>query len=301
MSRANNGLLTYVGCILFTVCGALIFLTGCTSERNISENLQILQLQASENLPQKLILTAPEHRVVLFHNSTAAVVDGVPVLLHDPAMRSADGRWDLAENSVRGILQPVLAHAPFPIRRIVVDPGHGGHDNGAAAVNGRKEKELNLELAKKIAASLRQCGFSVYMTRNSDKYLTLDARTACAKKLNADLFISVHHNASAVNPDAAGMETFALLVKDPAELSRTLPSLRLAYLVQKEQFGVNHSFGRGVKTARFKVLRTAPCPAILIEAGFLTNAKDAFRCSDARHQQKLADAVARAVRGFNAR
>ena len=276
----------------------IVMLAGCSPE--LSDRLETLNMNVAVNTPQKLVLTAPGERLVLFNNSTAAVVNGIPVLLHDPAVRSGEKYWDLPENSLNGILLPVLTPVKLKISTILIDPGHGGHDAGAAAVNGCKEKNLNLELARQIAAALQQCGYSVHMTRNSDCFLTLDERADLAAKLNADLFISVHHNASATNPKASGMETFALKALESGEIRRTAHSLRLAYLVQKEQSGINNSPGRGVKTARFKVLRKTPCPAILIEAGFLTNAADAVRCADREFQQKLALAVARAIRSCTA-
>ncbi|MCI5779125.1 MAG: N-acetylmuramoyl-L-alanine amidase [Lentisphaeria bacterium] len=271
----------------------LIGTTGC--ERLISERLEALDMEPTELSEWKLALTSPANRVVLLRDSAVAVVNGIPVELPGPAVRAPRTRWDLPETAVRRVLLPVLDSSPRPVRTILVDPGHGGHDRGTAAASGDTEKDLNLALALRLADALREVGFTVRLTRETDRFLTLDRRAELAGEPGTDLLISVHHNASAANPDAAGMETFALREEDPAESARARAALRLAYLIQREQSGVNRAPGRGVKTARFKVLRLAPVPAVLVEAGFLTNPAEAARCADPEHRTQLARAIARAV------
>lgn len=271
----------------------MIGTTGC--ERLISERLEALNLEPAEISGQKLVLTSPANRVVLLRDSAAAVINGIPVELPGPAVRDPGKRWDLPEAAVTRVLLPVLDSSPHPVRTVLIDPGHGGHDRGTAAASGDTEKDLNLALALRLAAALREVGFAVRLTRDADRFLTLDRRAELAGEPGTDLLISVHHNASATNPDAAGTETFALREENPAESARARAALRLAYLIQREQSGVNRTPGRGVKTARFKVLRLAPVPAVLVEAGFLTNPAEAARCADPEHRTQLARAIARAV------
>lgn len=275
--------------LLPTVCIALA-LCGCG--KPLSDRLAALEMRPAEVSPTRLVLTSPRYRIVLHRDSSVAMVNGVPVQLPAPATCDKGRNWDLPENALRRVLMPLLDSSPHPIRVILVDPGHGGHDRGSAAANGTTEKELNLALAQELASALRAAGFVVHMTRENDVFIPLDRRASAAP---ADLFISVHHN-SAANTAASGMETFVLRAETPSEQTGTGAALHLAFLIQKERGRVPGLPDRGVRFARFKVLRLAtPTPAVLIEAGFLSNPVEAARCADREHRRLLAAAIARAV------
>lgn len=222
--------------------------------------------------------------------------------------------------------------ADRPIRRVIVDAGHGGHDTGAIGPRGVREKDVTLAMAKRLAAKLRSHGFEVTLTRTDDRYLKLEERTAIANLARGDLFVSLHANA---NPrrDRSGVETYFLNVTDdryarrlaarengameiddePSDVQRILTDLdskssagasrSLARLVQKEitartRQGQGPVRDRGVKSALFYVLLGARMPAVLVETAFISNRAEEQRLASPAYQQLVADGVARAVLDF---
>lgn len=239
-------------------------------------------------------------RLQLNANSAMAYFNGVPVIMPEPATADAKKVWLLPQRSVELALKPLLAKLrPQSIRTVMLDPGHGGRDHGAIGKNGTREKNLNLALALAVGKKLAEKGFKVIYTRENDKSVPLGSRGSNAASSGADLFVSIHHNASPSNPAASGVETYALLPKAAAPIPETVKSsVYLAYLVQKEQAAMNGSFGRGVKFANFRVLRDSAVPAILIEAGFVSNPAEELRCASQEYQQMLALAIVRAIVQF---
>jgi len=192
--------------------------------------------------------------------------------------------------------------------RIVIDPGHGGKDPGARGLRGTLEKDVNLEAGLELARLLKGAGvFDVKMTRQDDTFVPLETRSKIANAWHADLFVSLHSNASK-NPQDSGFETYFLSEKssDPqsqrlaefensslsleakfrqhaevqlllGELSKTEyvnASSEFAGLVSRQVSGQTSLSDRGVKQAGFYVLRGTHSPAILFEMGYLTNGKD---------------------------
>jgi N-acetylmuramoyl-L-alanine amidase len=220
---------------------------------------------------------------------------------------------------------------PRPVRRVVVDAGHGGHDPGAIGPRRVREKDVTLAMARKLARKLRDAGFEVVLTRDRDRYLALEERTAIANTARGDLFVSIHANAHP-RRNRAGVETYYLNVADdryaarlaarengldPAEgeavLTRILTDLevkasagqsrRLAELVQREvTSGVRARVGDvrdlGVKGALFYVLLGARMPAVLVETAFVSNREEERRLASARYQDEVASSIARAVGSY---
>jgi len=217
------------------------------------------------------------------------------------------------------------------VRKIVIDPGHGGRDPGAMAQQGIREKDITLSIAKKLAQSLRRrTGCEVLLTRSSDTYLHLEERTAIANTRKADLFISLHLNSSTAR-EVMGIETYFLnlatdesaiavaarenatstknisdlegILKDLMRNAKIAESTRLAKSVQKN-ICVNMSRkyspikDKGVKQAPFYVLMGAQMPAILIETGFISNPQELGRLSSADYQSALSDAIAAGVSNY---
>lgn len=159
-------------------------------------------------------------------------------------------------------------------KRIVIDVGHGGKDPGAIGVNGILEKDVVLQIGLEMIelnTTVFNNTFEIYLTRYSDTLISLGDRTELANALNADIFISLHCNHSE-DPKAKGVEVY-VFNKKSEHLRR---SISLAYQLQKlmrEQLGF---ISRGVKFANFQVLREMEnhCPAILLEAGFITNSDE---------------------------
>ena len=211
------------------------------------------------------------------------------------------------------------------IRKIVIDAGHGGKDPGAIG-RGTKEKTLTLLYVKMVSKRLRAMGFKVIMTRKNDRYIPLEGRTAIANKMGADLFISIHINASR-RRSASGIETFhfspraskedmALVAAENMtarakveQIDRIYQGLALGYkkmesneLAASVQSNIlarltpyRGTINRGVKSAPFYVLMGANMPAILIECGFITNKKDRKRLLYGKYQRRIADGIAKGV------
>jgi N-acetylmuramoyl-L-alanine amidase len=187
--------------------------------------------------------------------------------------------------------------------KIVIDPGHGGSEDGAVGHAGLKEKDLTLEIAKRLGSLLsNRLGAQVIYTRTSDLTVALDARAAVANDAGADLFISIHANSSD-DPAARGVETY-YVVKSPSNGSAPKPvaeehklseSRKLALDVQQALYhasgGEKGVLNRGVKQAPFVVLLDADMPSILAEVAFVTSPADEHKLSTTEGQQAVADAL----------
>ncbi len=216
-----------------------------------------------------------------------------------------------------------------PVRRIVIDPGHGGKDPGASGGKVR-EKDVVLAISTELRKELVSRGFEVFMTRKDDRFIPLEKRTAIANKLHADVFLSIHANAS---PDKRthGVETYLLdtrydrqtarvaarengtTVAALSELQKILASLRLGYnerfaahLAQSVQSSLLGRLSRDVKASRnlgvkrgpFLVLFQANMPAILVEVGFVSNRHEAKRLKTRAFARAAARGIADGVSGY---
>jgi len=218
------------------------------------------------------------------------------------------------------------------IKRIVVDPGHGGHDAGAIGYGGIKEKDVVLDVGKKLRKIFtEELGLEVIMTRDTDIFIPLEERTAIANTSGADLFVSLHCNASR-NKKAGGIETYflnfasdeesmmlaarenATTTKNISDLQAILNDLmlnskvnessKLARLVQGSLLDILFDNGdrpkdRGVKQAPFYVLVGAQMPSILVEMSFITNKEEARKLSDEKFQRTVAESIADGVRRYS--
>ncbi|UII81102.1 N-acetylmuramoyl-L-alanine amidase [Flagellimonas sp. CMM7] len=161
---------------------------------------------------------------------------------------------------------------------IIVDPGHGGTDNGAVGINGLREKDLTLKIAQAIVhynRILLDKRYDIYLTRYGDTLISLGHRTKLAKILDPKIFVSLHCN-HANNPKASGLEVYVFNGSIPKQ-SLTMAKVMDGYL--QEQLGYR---SRGVKRANFQVLRDnrEVCPALLLELGFLSNTDEAVHLEE---------------------
>jgi N-acetylmuramoyl-L-alanine amidase len=167
---------------------------------------------------------------------------------------------------------------------VIVDAGHGGYDTGARSVKGSREKILALDTSKRLAAILRRKGFHVIETRTGDYFVPLPKRVDVSNRSSSSIFVSVHYNWSR-RAGAGGMEVFY----------HTPKSRRLAANVLREMLRAYPAENRGIKTARFHVLRNNRRPAILCELGFLSNARDNRYVQNASTRQRLAEKIAAGI------
>ncbi len=263
---------------------------------------------------RKIYLTGIGGTIVMNLNRRIARFNDTKIWFFSPAKFDDDNILRINENDIEKIINPLLNkkyYLPSPVKRIVVDAGHGGHDNGAVGLK-YKEKDLNLSLSRKIKAALEAKGFEVILSRNEDIFLPLDERSKFAKDQKADLFLCIHHNASGTAPQASGIECFSLPApgadsshENGGKATPPLPgnkfdeaNINLNYLLQSHLISTVNAVDRGVKFARYRVLVNAPCPAILIEAGFVSNKKEENELNSESRQNKTAEAVAAAVVKF---
>lgn len=237
-----------------------------------------------------------------------------------------------------GTTQRRQAIDPPGIRTIVLDPGHGGKEVGAVGANGLFEKDATLAICRKLSSLLSsRLNTRVVLTRNDDSVVPLDQRTAIANQYKADLFLSVHLNAS-VQRGARGSETYFLSLEASDDLARNAAerenaaasteaggsqsqplgtssdlrlilwdlaqqdylaeSSRLAELVQEEMNEASGIQSRGVKQAPFKVLVGATMPAALVEVAFISNPEEEAKLKDDAFQNQIAETLLRGVERY---
>lgn len=177
---------------------------------------------------------------------------------------------------------------PVPNGRVVVvlDPGHGGPDPGAVGIGGLQEKEAVLAISRQVATALEQQGIQVVMTRPDDRDLDLEPRVRLAERANADIFVSIHANSISMSrPDVNGLETY--------HYSTT--SQRLAQVIHNNLLQTTDLRDRGVRQARFYVIKNTSMPAVLVEIGFVTGREDAARLSSATGRSQIAQGITRGI------
>jgi N-acetylmuramoyl-L-alanine amidase len=217
------------------------------------------------------------------------------------------------------------------IRRIVLDPGHGGHDTGTIGRNGLKEKDLVLEVARQLEKLLQErLNAEVVLTRTDDTFIPLEERTSFANYHQADVFVSIHANSSGSRA-VSGVETYYLnfatsldaqevaarensatsrnirdlpdMVKSITKADKSAESRELAYILQKKLYGSAQrlfpaSRNRGVRTAPFVVLIGANMPSVLAEVGFVSNLRDEKLLKKIDSRKRLAEALYAGIEGY---
>ena len=263
--------------------------------------------------------TSASTRLVFNVNSHDAEINGVHVALSFPVANDHGSpliaQFDL-DNTVTPLLHPARYLTPGKITTICLDPGHGGKDPGnrVGSFFWHNEKTYTLLLALELRDQLKRAGFKVILTRTRDAYVDLPVRPAIANRAGADLFVSLHFNATPTGKDqVAGPQTYCITpvgasstdsqgegANHPATTANRVEkkSLLLAYQIQKSlvrNLGVND---RSVRRARYAVLRDAQMPAILIEGGYMTNPSEAKRIYDAVWRQQLAAAIVKGILNY---
>ena len=291
-------------------------------------------------LPSALSYILPPARSAAPQPIVAKPIIAKAAILEDPLPRSIPAHSIVASLPKREVIPPpIIDRSPVPDRsmiralglkvgRIVIDPGHGGQDYGTSSASGLHEKELVLDVSKRLATLLRQSlGADVILTRGDDTFVSLEQRTVMANEKKADLFISVHANSSPAH-SASGIETFylnfaaspgALEVagrensssrKNVHDLNDLLQKIALnAKLDESREFATrvqnalvtgdsNRNRNRGVKRAPFIVLIGADMPAILTEIGFVSNPAEEANLRRPEYRQKLAEQIFNGIAGY---
>jgi N-acetylmuramoyl-L-alanine amidase len=188
--------------------------------------------------------------------------------------------------------EPVPPSTPLPPVKagsvvVAIDPGHGGADVGAVGIGGMQEKIVVFSIAHQVAEQLRRQGVRVVMTRTGDQEVDLEPRVSMARRIGADLFVSIHANAISMSrPDINGLETYYYGSSEGYRLARKIHNRLLNGTSLQD---------RGVRQARFYVVRRTSMPATLVETGFVTGSQDAARFRSAAQRTKIAEAITQGI------
>lgn len=292
-----------------------------------------------DSVAKTVTLNRGTHRINLQVGDSLALIDGRAQYLHHPVdfyQGAIIVPYKLKErlDSLFGSQRPSAA-SYFPagtIKKVVIDAGHGGNDPGTIGRSGIKEKNVNLDVAKRIAKLLRDNGVEVVMTRSSDVFIELEQRSRIANNAKADLFISVHANANRVR-SLNGLEVYYVSPKvldsrralNAAQNSRLDFSNACFYRQSKNLkailWDMIYTYNRGesinlardicksiqrsldtrvigVKSAGFQVLKGTNMPAVLVEIGFLSNAEEERMIKNGYYRQQLAEAIVDGITSY---
>lgn len=264
------------------------------------------------NGSSQAVLTAGRKRLVFYPDKRFAHFDGLRVNLCNPVLVRS-GRSYLGQLDHANVLTPFLdsgTRLRHSVGTVVLDPGHGGRDQGTAGSR-LLEKAVTLNLANRVAKILRTYGYKVEMTRTRDAAFSLDARSDFANRKGADLFVSIHVN-SAQDRTVRGVETFCMTPEGAASSNSGKPEARrypgnannqrnflLACSLQRSLLARTGTEDRGVKFARFAVLRGINCPGVLVEVGFLSNRGDEANLGNSAYLDKLARGIASGILNYH--
>ncbi len=284
----------------------------------VSKLAQLCGMRYKTNIAKKSqSVFSKTSRMTFEVNSRSMDLNGITVWLGHPVVEYK-GMLYIAKRdyfkSIIPILFPQNNGAPKKLFHVFIDAGHGGKDRGAYNKTYRlSEKFLNLDIAMRVGRELKKNGYKVSYARTKDEFIDLDDRPKKANALRADLMLSVHCNAA--SPSISGIETFALTPRwmPSTTSSRTSRSdaaayaghandgwnQLLAYYLQRSLRSATGSPDRGVKRARFAVLKSPKMPAALVECGFISNNAECRKLATPAYRQKIASAIANAVMAYH--
>ncbi|MBU3664577.1 MAG: N-acetylmuramoyl-L-alanine amidase [Chthoniobacterales bacterium] len=284
----------------------------------VSQIAAFYRMQAVPRGDRGVALSSAERSMSFEKGSREARIDGVKHWLSFPALYFAGqfyvSRMDMAK-TIDPMMRPQKIPGLKPVHTVVLDPGHGAHDRGAVN-RWNAEKNYNLDISRRIRAYLKQAGLRVVITRSRDEFIPLERRPAVANRLgDGTIFVSVHCNASGGRDSVAtGFEVFSMAPRGAPNSNDSYLTRRsfsperghahdrasnvLAASIQSAKLGRVPMFDRGVKRARFAVLRHASVPAALIECGFMSNRQDARKLHTVEWRERLAQSVAMGILEF---
>jgi N-acetylmuramoyl-L-alanine amidase len=335
---------------------ALLILHGCVSAPARRESLAATRLNGADYFPLIPLCESARVRweydmftraVLLEKDDTSITVRtgdelvlvndeplslGFPVVVHRGSLmvprRFKERVWDVFISPRTGSV--TICKLPG-LKKIVIDAGHGGRDPGAISRKGIREKDINLDIAKRLATLLRQDGIDVVMTRSTDVFIPLEKRSEIAHRSGAEAFVSIHSNSSrrktlhgfevyyvsntAYDPKRARRArahgafqltrpAYAAEDSDSPHDAFTQSRTRSITLASSVARSTEKNLGvtiLGVKPARFEVLKSAYMPAVLVEVGFLSNSYEERRLGEPFYRQRMAESIADGIRGYAGR
>src|SRR5215468_8685863 len=258
------------------------------------------------------------HPLEFVSGSREAMINGARSWLCFPAIEQ-DGKTLVSRTDVAKTIEPLVRPHRVPnvgkVQTVVLDPGHGGHDKGQVSRYGA-EKDFALDVARKLRPILQAKGFKVMMTREGDYFVPLEVRAKIANSARNSIFVSIHFNATNDDPNATGFEIFSFTprgapstsdgtvaassLKMQPGSSMDAQSLALSACIYHSLLGHIPEFDRGIKRARFAVLRLTKVPAVLIEGGFLTERGESKLIANKDWRAKLAGAISVGIENYRA-
>src|SRR6478752_5237813 len=250
--------------------------------------------------------------------SREAIINGARSWLCFPVIeqngKSLVSRTDVAK-TIEPLLRPHRVTDVGKVQTVVLDPGHGGHDKGQMSRYGA-EKDFALDTARKLRPLLQAKGLRVIMTRESDYFVPLEVRAQIANSARNSIFVSIHFNGSGDDPNATGFEIFSFTPRGAPSTSDSAISSKaynmqpgstvdaqstaLSACIYHSLVGHIPEYDRGIKRARFAVLRLTKVPAVLIEGGFLTERGESKLISNKDWRGKLAAAIGVGIENYQA-
>src|SRR5213596_638529 len=250
--------------------------------------------------------------------SREAMINGARSWLCFPVLEQ-DGKCLVSRTDVAKTIEPIVRpHRVSNVGRletVVLDPGHGGYDKGQVSRLGY-EKDFALDVARKLRPLLQAKGLRVIMTREGDYFVPLEVRAQIANKARNSIFVSVHFNGTNDDPDATGFEIFSFTPRGaPSTSDSTVrsssfnmqpgsevdaQSMALSACIYHSLLGLIPEYDRGIKRARFAVLRLTKVPAVLIEGGFLTEQGQCKLIAQKEWRAKLAHAISVGIESYRA-
>ena len=301
-----------------------VLLAGCrsrtvktlmpTGQVDVAYMERLYSMRASKS-GRRVVLKNRWNTLEIEERSRNAWINGVKVWLHYPS-QGAGRTCSLHPSDFGKVIDPILrayAHLPHRVPRVIVlDPGHGGKDPGAIGPSKVYEKTVVLDIAHRAKKLLSSRGYKVYLTRTGDTFPGLSQRSDYAVKAKADLFVSIHADGAGA-ASANGVETFSMAVAggestnyygqgcDTALMSNNkfdVANAALGYQLQTNMLKASGRKDRGLRHARYSVLRHAPCPAALVECGFVTNPAEESLLNSVSYRDRVARGITNGVLGY---
>jgi len=265
---------------------------------------------------EKMRLEAVSSPLEFVGGSREVMINGARSWLCFPVIEH-EGKYLVSRTDVAKTIEPLLRPHRVPnagkVETVVLDPGHGGHDKGALSRYG-SEKDFALDVARTLRPLLQAKGLRVIMTREGDYFVPLEVRAQIANAARNSIFVSIHFNATDRDPDATGFEIFSFTPRGapstsddsvaPSSLSMQAgtavdaQSVALSACIYHSMIGHIPEFDRGIKRARFAVLRLTRVPAVLVEGGFLTERGESQLIAKKEWRVRLAQAIGAGVENY---
>ena len=259
-----------------------------------------------------------DHPLEFVSGSREAIINGARSWLCFPVIEQ-DGKSLVTRTDVAKTIEPLVRPHRVPnvgnVQTVVLDAGHGGHDKGQVSRNGA-EKDFALDVARKLRTILQAKGLKVIMTREGDYFVPLEVRAKIANSARNSIFVSIHFNATNDDPNATGFEIFSFTPRGAPSTSdgpvttnsvnmqpgssADAQSMALSACIYHSLLGHLPEYDRGIKRARFAVLRLTKVPAVLIEGGFLTERGESKLISNKDWRAKLAGAIGIGIENYQA-